>query len=230
MMSYWGLSKSKACRLAQQHALDIHRLRLFGCKVLFDQLHDYGSQQEHGDQVGNGHETVEGVADAPDQAQIHGGAHDGNQGIGNVERQQDLAAQQELSAAGTVKTPAHNGGESKAAHGNGSKNGHPVAVDRSKSANGQLRAGSLAVGNLHTAEQNDQCGHGADDDGIHKDLENAEHTLLHRLIGVGAGMGSLYTLLLFINSESRRLFSQKTAALSSAILTIFTADTPSPSL
>ena len=158
--------------------------------MFLGELQNHRGQQEHGDQVGDGHEAVEGIADAPDQAKIHGCTQDGHQGIGNVEGQQNLASQQEFRAAGTVQTPAHDGGEGEAAQGNGGENGNPVAVNPGKAADGQLRTGSLAVGNLHTAEENDQGGHGADDDGIHEDLEDAEHALLDRISGVGAGMGN----------------------------------------
>ena len=73
--------------------------------MLFGQLQHHRGQQEDGDEVGDGHKAVEGVADAPDQTQVRGGAHNGDQRIGNVERQQDLASQQELCATGAVQTP-----------------------------------------------------------------------------------------------------------------------------
>ena len=83
--------------------------------MLFDQLQDHRRQQENTDQVGDGHKAVESIADAPDQAQISGGAQNGDQTVGNIERQQDLASQQEFSTAGAIQTPAYDGGKSKAA-------------------------------------------------------------------------------------------------------------------
>ena len=158
--------------------------------MCLNELQHHRSQQEHSDQVGHSHETVEGIADAPDQTKINSSAHNGNQSIGNVEGQQDLASQQELCAAGTVQTPAQDRGESEAAHGNSSENGDPVTVDSGESGNGQLCAGSLAVGNGYTAQQNDQSGHGADDDGVHEHFEDTKHALLGRIVGVGAGVGN----------------------------------------
>lgn len=158
-------------------------------EMFLDQSQHHRCQQEHADQVGHGHKAIEGVADAPDQAQIRGGTQNGHQTVGDVEGQKDLASQQEFSAAGTVQTPAHNGGEGEAAHGHGGEDGDPVAVNAGKAADGQFSAGGLTVGNLHAAEQDHQRSQGADDDGVHKHFEDAIQALLGGIVGIGAGVG-----------------------------------------
>ena len=180
--------KNPACDSSQAGSL-FDSLYVLLLKMCLDELQHHGGQQEHGDQVGHGHETVEGIADTPDQTQVHSGAYDGHQGVGDIEGQQDLASQQELCAAGAVEAPAQNGGEGEAAHGDGGEDGDPVAVDGGEAGDGQLRTGSLAVGDLHAAEEHHQSGHGADDDGVHEHLKDTEHTLLGGVIGICAGMG-----------------------------------------
>ena len=157
--------------------------------MLLDQPEHHRRQQENADQVGHCHKAVEGVADAPDQPQIGGGAQNGYQTVGDVERQQDLAAQQELCTARAVETPAHDGGEGEAAHGNGGEDGYPVAVNIGKAADGQLCTCGLSVGDAGAAQQDHQRGQGADDDGIHKHFKDAVKPLLGGIVGIGAGMG-----------------------------------------
>ena len=193
---------------------------LFFLKILLQELQHRGSQQEHGYQVGHDHKAVEGVGHVPDKPQIHRCAHDGNQGVGDVEGQNDLASEEEFGAPGTVEPPADDGGEGEAAHGDGGENGHPAAVDGHKAGDGQLRAGGLAVGHGHAAEQNDKSGHGADDDGVHEHLEDAEHALFHGLAGVGAGVGDgagAKTCLIGENAPGNALLhAQKEAAHNAA--------------
>ena len=178
-------------------------------KVLFHQGEQLGSQQEQCDQVGDGHEAVGGIGDAPDQTQIQSGAHDCHQRIDSDVRLNDLVSKEELHAAGTVKTPTENGGECEAAHCNGGEDGDPVAVDSSEACDGQFGTGSLTVRNGNAAEKDDQSSHGADDDGVHKDFEDAKHTLLNGLIGVSAGVGDgtgTKTCLIGENAAGNALF------------------------
>ena len=44
--------------------------------VVFDQLHDLAAQQEQSNQVGDGHDAVAGICDAPHETKIHGSAYD----------------------------------------------------------------------------------------------------------------------------------------------------------
>ena len=124
----------------------------FLLKMFLYHFENVGSQGEDRDQVGHDHEAVEGVGHVPHKAQIHRGTHNGNQGIGHVEGQDDLTAEQELGAPGAVQAPADDGGEGPAAHGHGGEDGHPAAVDRGEAGDGQLRPGGLAVGNGNAAE------------------------------------------------------------------------------
>ena len=55
-------------------------LRFFG-KELFHQLDHRSGKQQQRDQVGDGHQAVEGIRNAPQQAQVHGSAQDGNAGL-----------------------------------------------------------------------------------------------------------------------------------------------------
>ena len=77
----------------------------------------------------------------------------------------------------------------KAAQRHRRKDGRPAAVGGSKAADGQFGARGGAVVDSDAAAQDDHRRQGADDDGVSEDLKNAEHTLLDRLFGVGAGMG-----------------------------------------
>ena len=97
--------------------------------------------------------------------------------------------EQELDAPGAVQAPADDGGKREAAERHRREDGRPAAVGGREAGDGQLRACRAAVAHRHTAAQDDHGGQGADDDGIGKDLEDAEHSLLDRLVGVGAGVG-----------------------------------------
>ena len=65
----------------------------------------------------------------------------------------------------------------------------PVAVGAGKAADGQLRAGRRTVGDGHAAAQDNKSRKGADDDGIDKHLKDAEQSLLHRVVDLGARVG-----------------------------------------
>ena len=56
-------------------------------KMLPAQPQHHRRQQEYRNEVGDGHKPVEGLADAPDQAEINDCAHNGDQAVGNVEGQ-----------------------------------------------------------------------------------------------------------------------------------------------
>ena len=85
--------------------------------------------------------------------------------------------------------PADDGGEGKAAQCHRRKDGCPAAVGRGKAGDRQLRARSGAVVDRRAAAQNDHSRQRADDDGVRKDLKDAEHALLDRLFRVGTGVG-----------------------------------------
>ena len=154
------------------------------------QLDDHTAQTQQRDQVGDRHEAVEGIGDIPDKIQLQGGAdhhHDNEQALVNANTP---TLQQELKAPGSVQGPAQNGGQGKEGNAHSHHHGaQPGAEHRAEGGGDQLRACALAPLDgdalLDTA-QNRQRRQGADDDGVHKDLENAVHTLLHR-IALGGG-------------------------------------------
>ena len=56
-------------------------LSVFFCKIFLCHLHYNAGQQEHGDQVGNDHESIESLGDAPHESQVHGSAYDSCKGM-----------------------------------------------------------------------------------------------------------------------------------------------------
>ena len=62
------------------------RLTVLFCKIFLGQLHHNTGQQEHGNQVVDDHQSVEGLGDAPHESQVHGSAHNGGEGIQHHER------------------------------------------------------------------------------------------------------------------------------------------------
>ena len=157
---------------------------------LLRELCHRAGQQEQGHEVRNAHQSVEGVGDAPQQAQIDRRAQNGHEGVDHEEGADHLVGvEQELDAPGAVETPADDGGERKAAERHRRKDGRPAAVGGREAGDGQLCARRTAVAHRHAAAQDDHGGQGADDDGVSEDLEDAEHPLLDGLAGIGAGVG-----------------------------------------
>ena len=84
-------------------------------KLLRELCHRAG-QQEQGHEVRDAHQSVEGVGDAPQQAQIHRRAQNGHEGVDHEEGADHLiGVEQELDTPGAVEAPADDGGECKAA-------------------------------------------------------------------------------------------------------------------
>ena len=158
---------------------------------LLRELCHRAGQQEQGHEVRNAHQSVEGVGDAPQQAQIHRRAQNGHEGVDHKEGADHLVGvEQELDAPGAVEALADDGGECKAAERHRRKDGRPAAVGGREAGDGQLCACRTAIAHRHAAAQDDHGGQGADDDGIGKHFKDAEHALLDRLFGVGAGVGN----------------------------------------
>ena len=109
-------------------------------KIFFCKLHNCTGKQEQSNQVGNCHKTVKCLCNAPHQSKVGSCAKDGNQGINNHKRFDHFFREQELDAAGTVKSPSDCCGKSEAAHGNCCKNGYPASICRSKSKDRKLCA------------------------------------------------------------------------------------------
>ena len=70
------------------------------------QLHHGSAKQKQGNQVRNGHQAIEGICHAPQQAQIHSRAENRYRRVNHHEGLIDPGTEQELDAAGTVEAPA----------------------------------------------------------------------------------------------------------------------------
>ena len=138
---------------------------------LLRELCHRAGQQEQGHEVRNAHQAVEGVGDAPQQAQIDRRAQNGHEGVDHEEGADHLVGvEQELDAPGAVETPADDGGECKAAERHRRKDGRPAAVGGREAGDGQFCACRTAIAHRHAAAQDDHGGQGADDDGVGEDL------------------------------------------------------------
>lgn len=123
------------------------------CKIFLGQLYYNAGQQEHGDEVRNYHQTVEGLGDAPHESKVHGSAHNSGEGVQHHERLVRAGAEEKFDTSGAVQSPADGGGEGEAAHSHGGENRYPVAVDSGEAADSQLRTGSFSVIYRYTAAQ-----------------------------------------------------------------------------
>ena len=94
---------------------------------LLRELCHRAGQQEQGHEVRNAHQSVEGVGDAPQQAQIDRRAQNGHEGVDHEEGADHfVGVEQELDAPGAVETPADDSGECKAAERHRRKDGRPA--------------------------------------------------------------------------------------------------------
>jgi len=164
-------------------------LSVFFCKIFLCHLHYNAGQQEHGDQVGNDHESIESLGDAPHESQVHGSAYDSCKGIQHHERHVGAGTEEELDTSRTVQSPANDRRKCETAHRHGGKDRYPTAIDSGESTDGQFRTGSFTVIYGHTAAQDDQRCHSTDDDGVHEYLKDTEEALLYRLLRIGTGVG-----------------------------------------
>ena len=155
--------------------------------MLLGQLKDHRAQRKHTDQVGDGHEAVEGIGDVPSQAQVHGSADDDDQGVDDLIGLDGLAAQDELPAAGAIQAPAEDGGQGEQAQADGDDQSAELGAEHGAERlgiEGRGALGAVVEGSLVQSQQDGQTGQGADDDGVHEDLEDAVEALLN---GVGLG-------------------------------------------
>ena len=82
----------------------------FAREELLRELCHCAGEQEQGDEVRDAHQAVEGVGDAPQQAQIHRRAQNGHEGVDHEEGADHLVGvEQELDAPGAVEAPADDG-------------------------------------------------------------------------------------------------------------------------
>ena len=129
----------------------------FSGKIFFCKLHNLARKQEERNQVWDCHEAVEGLGNAPHQAKICGGAKDGNQRIGGHKIFCDSFGEQKLDAACTVKSPSENRGKGEATHRERGEQRNPVSVCKGKTADCQLCACRLSLGDVSTSSENNNC-------------------------------------------------------------------------
>ena len=157
--------------------------------VLLGQLDDHGGQKQQADQVGDSHAGVKGIGNVPCKAQIHDSAHDYYDAEEDLIGLYDLGAKQILRAAGAVKTPAQYGRACEEGEAYGDDHGGILAVGHGEGRIGQLHTGGLAVLDGSAAHKYDQRGHGADNGGVGKYLEDAVEALLYGARGLRSGVG-----------------------------------------
>ena len=130
----------------------------------------HAGQGDHGDQVGDGHEAVEGVGDVPGQGQVHGGAHHNDDDEDDLVGPDGLGAEDELTGTGAVQRPAqHRGvGEQGQAHGD-QQGAELVAEDGAEGGHVQAGVALDAVVQVQASAlggaEDGQTGQGADDQG-----------------------------------------------------------------
>ena len=99
-------------------------------------------------------------------------------------------AEEILDTAGAVQGPAQNRGEGKQGQGHGHEEGRELAAEyRGQGGGDDFAAGPGAELNAHAAANDGQGRQGADDDGVHKDLEDAVQALVHGALGVRRRVG-----------------------------------------
>ena len=151
---------------------------------------DYrAGKQEYRNQVRDNHQTVEGIRQRPEQAQVHGGTDDCHQRVDNNEGFYDLRSEEIFDAAGAVQSPTQDGGEGKAAKRYRQQDGNPSAEGGGETADGELCTGSFSVIDVDSAAENGQGGQRADYDGVGENLKDSPHALLNRVGYIGAGVG-----------------------------------------
>ena len=158
-------------------------------KIFPDKFCHSSGEQEQRDQVRDGHQTVEGLRHAPEQSEVCRCADDGDERVDDHERTVDPGSEEKLDAARPVKSPSKDRGKGKAAECHRSENGNPVSVSVCKSGDRQLCSRIDAIVDRNPAAEDDQGGHGTDDDGVHEHLEDSEEALLDRGICVSGGVG-----------------------------------------
>ena len=143
--------------------------------MLLGQLCYHTGQGEQCHEVGNGHETVEGVCDIPDHIQRSGGAHHNHNGEDELIDLGGLHAEQILDASGAVERPAENGGVGKEDQRDGNEQGSELLTKHSCEGTGdQLGTGLDPEGDVHAADNDRQSGQCADNNGIHKHFKDTE--------------------------------------------------------
>ena len=143
-------------------------------------------EQQHRDQVGQGHEAVEGVGDAPDELEAAHAADDGHADEAEAVVDAGACAEEVVDGAFAVVGPAEDGGEGEAA--DGQRDEHPAepAETAGKGGDGELRA--VPAEQVRARGEDGQRGDRAHDDRVEKDLEDPPHPLADGFLHVGGGI------------------------------------------
>ena len=112
-------------------------------KIVLYQVDYRAGKQEYRNQVRDNHQTVEGIRQRPEQAQVHGGTDDCHQRVDNNEGFYDLRSEEVFDAAGAVQSPTQDGGEGKAAKRYRQQDGNPSPEGGGETADGELCTGSF---------------------------------------------------------------------------------------
>jgi len=153
--------------------------------VFFGKAGKLRAQHRQNNQIRNGHQAVNGFRKEPHRAGFQHRSHDNRKGLQNHKAFPHMITEQILGTANTVKAPAQNRGNGKAAQCQRNDQTNPIPTDIGKCLSRQGDAHILPIWDRNSADQNDQCSHCADHNGIEKYLHNAHHALLCRVIDLG---------------------------------------------
>ncbi len=181
-----------------KHGFDLGTL-LTGVVVLGD-LHHFAGKQDDGDQVGDGHESVAGVGNVPDQIAFNDGGGNDQNHVDNFESQNAYlggffteGSENEFGGLFTIIGPGQNGGEGEERQDNREADS---AENAEIAGEGGQRQGGVGRGSgegfdgtrLDVGGEEEKGGQGTNDEGVEEDFENAPETLLYRFPGFGSGM------------------------------------------
>ena len=158
-------------------------------EIALYKLYHCARQQEEGDQVRDGHQPVECLRHAPEQAEIGSRSDDRYEGVDDHEGLVDPCTEQKFNTPCPVESPAENGRKRKAAEGDRGKYGYPVTIGGDEAVDRELGACVCSVADGDSAAQDDKGCHGADYDRVGKYLEDAEKSLFYRMVCIGGRMG-----------------------------------------
>ena len=153
--------------------------------MLFGQLEDDRREREQGDEVRNRHQSVKSVCDIPYRVDRADTAHNDDDAEEDLIRTHCFHTEQILNAACSVQGPAEDRGIREHHQREGHKKRRRLgAEDGGEGRGNQFTARFLTEGDVHAADDNGQCGQGADQDGVYKYLEDTEDPLLYRSFAV----------------------------------------------
>ena len=154
------------------HGLDLLAL-LFSSQIVLGDLNNQRRKHQNTDQVGDHHQTVEGVGDIPSQRGGENRTKDNGAYVDDAEDEGGLCTKEVLPSLGAVVRPAQNGSEGEEEHCNGNELFTNVAP-REYRVEGTANQGCVGVacGNFtgygieyaaveSACGENNQCGYGS---------------------------------------------------------------------